>query len=151
MPIRDGIGSELASQTEQTLTLAASSTLTSTAIDTKGFNAGFGFILKLSGALAAGDDVTYKVQTCDTSGGTYADIPTEAYTPSSNENREVKNPNSGYSQVFGFIDSERYVKVQIVVGTLDTARDLTLIPVGKSDKMPSDYLWDPDIEGDGHP
>lgn len=99
-------------------------------IDTKGLDVA-AIIVEPSRAIAAGDDIRLVVQDSDTSGGTFTDIDVEKKLPTYKQDGGMKvyEPTSPYAQVFGFIGTERYVKIGFNGKAIDTSNvtlDLTI-------------------------
>ena len=105
----------------------AVSTITGAAIDTKGFDEVM-FVVN-AGTFAAGATADIKVQECDTSGGSYADISGAAFT----QITDALDDNIYVGRV-KCKNWERYLKVVCVVGT-DVA-DLGVVGIlGKYDGL----------------
>jgi hypothetical protein len=117
--------------------ISASAVQTSAAIDTKGFNSGA--VVVVNGA-ATGTPTSYtvdaKVQHCDTSGGTYADVSGAAITQIIADSKIATIRLEG----LGGVTVKRYIKVLVTPaltgGTSPKALIAAAVQLGRAYKTP---------------
>lgn len=95
-------------------------------IDTLGFRS---IIFGLApGEDVATDDITFEVWECDTSGGTFTDVASDKYLPTSDTTRALANAGAaGNIQTFGVFGTKRYIKFNLASTTV--ADDITFTVV----------------------
>lgn len=108
---------------------AATTDLTSEAIDTSGYE-GVAIVVGF-GAIVSGAVTSIKVQECDTSGGTYADLTGTAITVADTDDNKI-----AVSSIFKPL--KRYVKVVVDRGTQNATVDFGLALLYGAHEVPVD-------------
>jgi len=129
------------------ITASAAVTTLGTAIDTQGLR-GIVFTVEPDEAIGT-DDVTFEIHECATAAGTYAEIDTSKYLPTSAKlaaARKVTDAASGLIQTFACTSNLRYIKPAIDPTTVadDITFSVTVIKfpelVDAGDLGPADSL-----------
>jgi hypothetical protein len=140
---------DMAAHALQALSLVATTTFTTTAINMQGLNA-IAWLLQLPVALAGGDVVSYTVEkSADNSTWTAAE--TGAVLPQRRgDTATVINPTAPYLQTVGYAGVGNYVRLSVVVGAMAVGKTLNVIPVARSANQEF-VAWDPGVVLDSQP
>lgn len=134
-----------------TFSTAAAGTISSTAIDTSGYDRGFAYALELDADL--GDAVySYKAEVSD-DGSVYTDAPDESYSPSFKQTaaqRILETPVSGVRQLIGVNCGSKHVKLTLTTDTVPStgAATVTVAPIMMAEVRP-DNSWTLTLQPDG--